>query len=101
MRLSIQGAQYATWEANVEAEGREEGGTGVGSRWVLSDRRRRIRGNRRTNSDRAGDEHSAESGSCSRRRGNFRRQSGNILCFRQGKLAGGYRTACQRRLRRL
>jgi hypothetical protein len=100
------GLDYATCEASFEAKGWDKSRTGVGRRgFVPITSGGRIRNNRRNAGGYADDtNYVTRSRAHARRRGNFRRQPGDVLCFRQGKqrnTSGRHAAACERRLRRL
>ena len=103
--VSMEEAHYATCEASVEAKRCKENRAGVGScRVIPAGRRRRLSNNGRTGSNHTDDaEHLAQSGNHPGRRGNLRRQSGGILCLRQGKRwkIGGQHPGRLGRLQRL
>jgi hypothetical protein len=96
---------YATREASFQAKSGDEGCSGVGcGRPVSITSRRRICSGHWAGGGYADDEeHHARARHYFRRRGDIRRQLGDVLRFREGK--GGsarvWHTACQRWLRRL
>jgi hypothetical protein len=104
---------YATCEASFEAKSSDEGRSGVGCRRPVSiTSGGRIRSDQWVGGGYADDEEQHPGApNHTRRRGNLRRQPGDVLRFRQGKHwsarvpnTGSARvphTACQRRLRRL
>jgi hypothetical protein len=98
LRPRIEGVHYATCEASVEAKGWKQNRTGVGSGGSVPVCRGRLSDDRWTGSRRRSDaKYHAQSASHPRRRGSLRRQSGDVLCLRQGNhsLAGGHHAACQ------
>jgi hypothetical protein len=96
---------YATREASFEAKSGDEGRAGLGCRRSVSiTSRGRIRSGHWAGGGYADDEeHHARARNYFRRRGNIRRQLGDVLRFREGKDASArvWDTACQRRVRRL
>jgi hypothetical protein len=96
---------YAACEASFEAKSGDEGCSGIGRRRPVSITSGHIRSDQRADGGYVNDEqHHAGARNYFRRRGNIRRQLGDLLCFRQGKhrSARVRHTACQRRrLRRL
>jgi hypothetical protein len=104
MRSGIEGAHHAKCEASVEAKGWEKIRTGVGSRRPVPVCGRRFRNDRGTGRRRDGDaEHHAQSAGHPWRRGSVRRQSGDVLCLRQGnhQVASRHRADGPIRLRRV
>jgi hypothetical protein len=96
---------YATREASFEAKSGDEGRSGIGCRRPVSiTSGGRIRSGHWAGGGYADDEeHHARARNCFRRRGNIRRQLGDVLRFREGKdwSARVRHAACSRRLRRL
>jgi hypothetical protein len=97
------GLRYGAPEASFEAKGAKDNLAGIrGGRSVSGDGGQRIGGNR-ADSKRTVAGHRAASRHLSRRRGNLRRQPGDVLRLRQGKRPARRRreTCSTRRLRRL
>jgi hypothetical protein len=93
------GRDHAADEAGVEANGSEGSRASAGSRrrFVVADGGR-VRGNRRAGTRRAVNGYHIESRHHSQRGRDRRRQPGNVLCLRQGKLRAisGRRAICPR-----
>jgi hypothetical protein len=97
------GLRYGAPEASFEAKGAKDNLAGIrGGRSVSGDGGQRIGGNR-ADSKRTVAGHRAASRHLSRRRGNLRRQPGDVLRLRQGKRPARRRREARstRRLRRL
>jgi len=102
----VGGLYYGAREANFEAKASEDGLAGVGGRRrVVVAGGQCIRGRYWSSNGYSVAGHGSASRNRSRRRGNLRRQLGDVLCLRQGKrrsIPTQSRTkACIRRLSRL